>query len=70
MRSIDQRQLDGENRLERSILCSFYPSRISEPTHFLWDDKSFRFTCLPFGFSYVPRVFTKVMKPVVAYLRA
>ena len=36
---------------------------------FLWDDKSFRFTCLPFGFSYVPRVFTKVLKPVVAYLR-
>ena len=36
---------------------------------FLWDDKPFKFTCLPFGLSCAPRVFTKVLKPVVAYLR-
>ena len=29
----------------------------------------FQFTCLPFGLSCTPRVFTKVMKPIVAFLR-
>lgn len=28
------------------------------------------FTCLPFGYSLAPRVFTKVLKPVISYLRA
>ena len=36
---------------------------------FLWNSKPFQFTCLPFGLSCAPRVFTKVLKPVVAYLR-
>ena len=36
---------------------------------FEWKSKLFEFTCLPFGLSSAPRVFTKVMKPVVAGLR-
>lgn len=36
---------------------------------FLWNSRKFQFTCLPFGLSCAPRVFTKVLKPVVAYLR-
>ena len=32
--------------------------------------KTFQFTCLPFGLSSAPRTFTKVMKPVVTYLRS
>lgn len=36
---------------------------------FLWEGKPFQFTCLPFGLSCAPRVFTKVLKPVVAHLR-
>ena len=36
---------------------------------FLWNSRKFQFTCLPFGLSCAPRVFTKILKPVVAYLR-
>lgn len=36
---------------------------------FLWDEKLFHFTCLPMGLTTSPRVFTKVMKPVLSYLR-
>ena len=37
---------------------------------FRWKHKTFQFTCLPFGLSSAPRTFTKVMKPVIAYLRS
>ena len=36
---------------------------------FLWNSRKFQFTCLPFGLSCAPRIFTKILKPVVAYLR-
>jgi len=40
--------------------------------HFLafqWEEKTYRFQCLPFGLSAAPRVFTKLLKPVVGFLR-
>lgn len=37
---------------------------------FQWEDNYYCFQCLPFGLSSAPRVFTKVMKPVSAYLRS
>ena len=36
---------------------------------FLWNFKRYEFTCLPFGYSLAPRVFTKIFKPVIAYFR-
>ena len=36
---------------------------------FLWNFKRYEFTCLPFGYSLAPRVFTKIFKPVMAYFR-
>ena len=36
---------------------------------FLWRDKLWQFTCLCFGLTSAPRIFTKVMKPVAATLR-
>jgi len=36
---------------------------------FLWEEKCYKFTCLPFGLSSAPRVFTKLMRPVVGFLR-
>ena len=36
---------------------------------FEWKSNLFEFICLPFGLSSAPRVFTKVMKPIVADLR-
>ena len=37
---------------------------------FKWSDQIYELTCLPFGYSLAPRVFTKVLKPVISYLRA
>ena len=36
---------------------------------FVWEGKHYKFQCLPFGLSSAPRVFTKLLKPVVALLR-
>ena len=36
---------------------------------FIWKDQRFQFRCLPFGLTSAPQVFTKILKPVVAYLR-
>ena len=36
---------------------------------FLWSSRRFEFTCLPFGYSLAPRVFTKIFKPIMAYFR-
>jgi len=37
---------------------------------FRWRGVDYEFVCLPFGLSSAPRVFTKVMKPVIAALRS
>ena len=37
--------------------------------HFLWKEQTYEFRCLPFGLSSAPRVFTKLLKPVMALLR-
>ena len=37
---------------------------------FKWSDQTYEFACLPFGYSLAPRVFTKVLKRVISYLRA
>ena len=36
---------------------------------FSWKDSLMEFACLPFGLASAPRIFTKLMKPVVALLR-
>ena len=36
---------------------------------FIWKEKIFQYTCLQFGLSSAPRIFTKVLKPVFAKLR-
>ena len=36
---------------------------------FKWSDQTYEFTCLPFGYSLAPRVFTKVLQPVISHLR-
>ncbi|KAM4795634.1 uncharacterized protein WCC33_000698 [Rhinophrynus dorsalis] len=37
---------------------------------FLWRNQIWQFTCLPFGLSSAPWCFTKLLKPVVAFLRS
>ena len=36
---------------------------------FIWRGQRYEFTCLPFGYSLAPRVFTKVFKPIISHLR-
>ena len=36
---------------------------------FLWNNIRYEFTCLPFGYSLAPRVFTNIFKPILASLR-
>lgn len=36
---------------------------------FLWKGTMWEFACLPFGLASAPRVFTKIMKPVIGMLR-
>ena len=36
---------------------------------FTWMGSTYEFTCLPFGLTSVPQVFTKLLKPVMAFLR-
>ena len=36
---------------------------------FKWSDQTYDITCLPFGYSLAPRVFTKVLKTVISHLR-
>ena len=36
---------------------------------FQWNSQTYQFQCLPFGLTSAPRVFSKVMKPVVGTLR-
>ena len=37
---------------------------------FEWESELWEFTCLPFGLPSAPRVFTKVMKPVIGKVRS
>jgi len=37
---------------------------------FIWRDQLYAFSCLPMDLSSSPRIFTKVTKPVFAYLRS
>lgn len=36
---------------------------------FIWQDTQWEFLCLPFGLASAPRLFTKILKPVVGLLR-
>jgi hypothetical protein len=36
---------------------------------FVWRDKHYEYLCLPFGLSTAPRLFTKILKPALSYLR-
>ena len=37
---------------------------------FRWQEKCFQFTCLPFGLASAPRVFTKILRPIVGFLQS
>lgn len=53
---------------------AYYLVRIRKPDRkylrFYFDGNLYEFSCLPFGLSTAPYTFTKIMKPVVGYLRS
>ena len=60
--------------LTRIDLKDAYFSLSIHPDHrrllrFMWRKQAYEFSCLPFGLSSAPRVFTKLLRPVVRYLR-
>ena len=36
---------------------------------FFWEGQLYKFVCLPFGPASAPRIYTKVLRPVYAWLR-
>lgn len=54
--------------LEKSAIL-IHPTHESEFLSFRWKGKTYHFTCLPLS-SSVPHPFTKVMKPVIAFLKS
>ena len=53
---------------------AFYSIRIDVPSRkylrFIWHGKHYQFTCMPQGLGPASRVFTKLLKPILAHLRA
>ena len=47
-------------------MCSEHHAYLS----FSWENVYYAFTCLPFGLSSAPRIFTKIMKPAIAVARS
>ena len=59
--------------MTRIDLKDAYFSIPIDPQHqsflqFKWQKRAYQFTCLPFGLSSAPRVFTKILRPVVEFL--
>ena len=66
--------LPGDFMIKLDLKDAYFSIPI-HPSHwkflsFRWMHKIFQFTCLPFGLSSAPRIFTKVMKPAITYLRS
>ena len=63
----------GDFMVSIDLKDAYFSVPIFQPHHkylrFLWNFKRYEFTCLPFGYSLAPRVFTKIFKPIMAYFR-
>ena len=68
-RPAKHRRLDGQDRLEGSVLHGPYGQGGQRIPPLSVERKAYQFNCLPFGLSSAPWVFTKTTRPVVAALR-
>jgi len=68
-RASASRGLDGKNGSEGCIPSDTHSPNTSATPDLPVEGKYYKFTCLPFGLSVAPRVFTKILKPVVGFLR-
>ena len=63
---IYSRQLTWKMLIFSVPMCSEHHAYLS----FSWENVYYAFTCLPFGLSSAPRIFTKIMKPAIAVARS
>ena len=56
--------------LKDAYLTVLLDKKLTIYLRFVWRGVQYQFTCLPFSFSSSGRIFTKAMKPVIAFLRA
>ena len=69
--------LNGIQRNSYFTSCDMTDAYFSIPIHndykkylkFIWKNQRYHFNCLCFGIASAPRVFTKVLKPVFAFIR-
>ena len=64
-----ERGLDGNDRSQGCIPININCSRPLEPTEVQVAGSDIRLRCLPFGLSSAPRVFTKLLNPILALIR-
>ena len=64
-----ERGLDVQNRLKGCIFCASYIQGASSAPTLPLENKGIPVACLPFGLSTAPWVFTKVLRPVIGWLR-
>ena len=72
--SLTPRSLQSQDWMVKLDLKDAYLQIPIHPDHqhlltFQWEQETYKFQCLPFGLSTAPRVFTKLLKPVVGFLR-
>lgn len=65
----DQKRFYVQNRSERSILLHSNTPNSQEIPEIHLGGQLLQYTSLPFGLAAGPRLFTKVMKPIIAFLR-
>lgn len=63
----------GDSMISIDLKDAYFSVPIFSPhrkyLRFMWKGQRYEFTCLPFGYSLAPRVFTKICKPFVSHLR-
>ena len=64
--SAEAERLDDKTRPKG---CVLHHPNTPRPPAVPVEEQSFQFTCLPFGLSSAPWIFTKILKPVTALLR-
>ena len=73
IRSLKDILQEGDFMAKLDLKEAYFSVPITEQSRsflqFKRKDKLFQFTCLPFGLSSAPYVFTKLLRPVLAYLR-
>ena len=67
--SSQARSLHDQDRSQGHILFGSYSPSSQKFLRFLWQNKAFQFSSLPFGLNIAPSLFTRLVKPVAGFLR-